>query len=56
MSIHIVKVESHNQLKKFVTFPLKLYKDCENWEPTTFVRQTVTLPIVMTKLWVAWQL
>ena len=33
MSIHIVKVESHKQLKKFVTFPLKLYKNCENWVP-----------------------
>ena len=33
MAINIVKVESHKQLKKFVTFPLKLYKDCENWVP-----------------------
>jgi len=33
MSIQIVKVESHRQLKKFVAFPLKLYKDCANWVP-----------------------
>ena len=33
MAINIVKVESHKQLKLFVTFPLKLYKDCENWVP-----------------------
>ena len=33
MSINIVKVESHKQLRLFVTFPLKLYKDCENWVP-----------------------
>ena len=33
MAITIVKVESRKQLKLFVTFPLKLYKDCENWVP-----------------------
>ncbi len=33
MSIQIVKVESHKQLKQFVAFPLKLYKDCANWVP-----------------------
>ena len=33
MAINIVKVESHKQLKLFVTFPLKIYKDCENWVP-----------------------
>ena len=33
MSIQIVKVESHCQLKKFVQFPLKLYKDSANWVP-----------------------
>ena len=33
MDIRIVKVESHRQLKAFVTFPLRLYKDCENWVP-----------------------
>ena len=33
MSIQIVKVESHCQLKKFVEFPLKLYKDSDNWVP-----------------------
>jgi len=33
MSIQIVKVESHSQLKKFVEFPLKLYKDSANWVP-----------------------
>lgn len=33
MNINIVKVESHKQLKQFVTFPLHLYKDCENWVP-----------------------
>ena len=33
MSIRIVKVESHKQMKQFVTFPLKLYKHCENWVP-----------------------
>ena len=33
MSIRIEKVESHKQLKKFVTFPLHLYKDCPNWVP-----------------------
>ena len=33
MDIRIVKVESHKQLKAFVTFPLRLYKDCENWVP-----------------------
>ncbi len=33
MSIQIVKVESHSQLKQFVAFPLKLYKDCANWVP-----------------------
>ncbi|MBR3428092.1 MAG: N-acetyltransferase [Bacteroidales bacterium] len=33
MSIDIVKVESHKQLKKFVTFPLHLYKNCPNWVP-----------------------
>ena len=33
MSIQIVKVESHCQLKKFVEFPLKLYKDSANWVP-----------------------
>ena len=33
MAINIVKVESHKQLRLFVTFPLKLYKNCENWVP-----------------------
>ena len=33
MAITIVKVESRKQLKLFVAFPLKLYKDCENWVP-----------------------
>ena len=33
MDIRIEKVESHKQLKAFVTFPLKLYKNCENWVP-----------------------
>lgn len=33
MSINIIKVESHKQLKQFVAFPLKLYKNCENWVP-----------------------
>ena len=33
MSINIIKVESHKQMKKFVAFPLKLYKNCENWVP-----------------------
>ena len=33
MSIQIVKVESHSQLKQFVAFPLQLYKDCANWVP-----------------------
>ena len=33
MSINIVQVESHKQLKAFVTFPLDLYKNCENWVP-----------------------
>ena len=33
MSISIKKVESRKQLKQFVAFPLKLYKDCENWVP-----------------------
>ena len=33
MAIQIVKVESRKQLKQFVAFPLKLYKDCENWVP-----------------------
>ena len=33
MSINIIKVESHKQLKKFVAFPLELYKNCENWVP-----------------------
>jgi len=33
MSIRIEKVESRKQMKQFVAFPLKLYKDCENWVP-----------------------
>lgn len=33
MSIRIQKVESRRQLKAFVQFPLKLYKNCENWVP-----------------------
>lgn len=33
MSIRIIKVESHKQMKKFVAFPLKLYKDSANWVP-----------------------
>ena len=33
MSIRIEKVESRKQLKQFVAFPLKLYKDCANWVP-----------------------
>ena len=33
MSINIKKVESRRQLKAFVHFPLKLYKDCDNWVP-----------------------
>ena len=33
MNIRIEKVESRKQLKLFVTFPLRLYKDCENWVP-----------------------
>lgn len=33
MNIRIVKVESHKQLKQFVTFPLHLYKNCDNWVP-----------------------
>ena len=33
MSVRIEKVESRKQLKKFVAFPLKLYKNCENWVP-----------------------
>ncbi len=33
MSVRIVRVENHRQLKQFVEFPLKLYKDCANWVP-----------------------
>ena len=33
MSIRIERVESHRQLKRFVAFPLKLYRNCENWVP-----------------------
>ena len=33
MSINIIKVESHKQMKQFVAFPLHLYKNCENWVP-----------------------
>lgn len=33
MSIQIVKVENHRQLKKFVEFPLKLYKGNAHWVP-----------------------
>lgn len=33
MTINIVKVESRRQLKLFVTFPLHLYKNCDNWVP-----------------------
>lgn len=33
MNINIVKVVSHRQMKRFVKFPLKLYKNCENWVP-----------------------
>ncbi len=33
MAVQITKVESRKQEKLFVTFPLKLYKDCENYVP-----------------------
>ena len=33
MDIRIEKVGSRKQLKQFVTFPLHLYKNCENWVP-----------------------
>lgn len=33
MHISIVKVESKAQLRKFIRFPEKLYKNCENWVP-----------------------
>ena len=33
MDVKIVKVESRKQMKSFVTFPLDLYKNCENYVP-----------------------
>lgn len=33
MTINIIKVESRKQMKLFVAFPLRLYKDCANWVP-----------------------
>ena len=33
MSVNIIHVESHKQLKAFVTFPKDLYNNCENWVP-----------------------
>ena len=33
MSVEIVKVAGRSQLKKFITYPEKLYKDCPNWVP-----------------------
>jgi len=33
MSTEIVKVSTRAQLKKFITFPEVLYKNCENWVP-----------------------
>lgn len=33
MAISIIRVETRKQMKRFVAFPLKLYKDCENWVP-----------------------
>ena len=33
MAINIIKVETRHQAKLFVNFPLKLYKDCENYVP-----------------------
>ena len=33
MSVEIIKVATHRQLKKFITYPEKLYKDCPNWVP-----------------------
>ncbi len=33
MPIQIVKVSSKAQLRRFIDFPEKLYKNCENWVP-----------------------
>lgn len=33
MEVTITQVTSRKQLKQFVKFPTKLYKDCENWVP-----------------------
>ncbi len=33
MAVHVTKVENHKQMKRFVRFPLHLYKDCDNWVP-----------------------
>lgn len=33
MSIEVVKVVNRAQLRKFIKFPEKLYKNCENWVP-----------------------
>ena len=33
MSIEIKKVTNRKELKKFILFPYKLYKGCDNWVP-----------------------
>ncbi len=33
MSVEIIKVATYRQLKKFIKYPEKLYKDCPNWVP-----------------------
>ncbi|MBR4660018.1 MAG: N-acetyltransferase [Bacteroidales bacterium] len=33
MSVDIVTVKSRSQLRDFIQFPDRLYKDCENWVP-----------------------
>ena len=41
--IEITKVTNHKQLKQFVTFPFRLYKDCKYWVPPLIKDELETL-------------
>lgn len=42
-TLKIIKVSDRRQLKAFITFPEKLYKDSENWVPALYADEFETL-------------
>lgn len=42
MSVYLKEVKSKSDLKKFIAFPYKLYRDCPQWVPPIFIDELHT--------------